>query len=275
MFLDLKQTKAYATYKQRKKAFQRWLSLPFYMGSVYRCPVCEANLARFKPIWKSFPRMLREHGFVYPIESIETCNLAAYSCPACGSSDRERLYALYLNDRLAFTSQPKPALCIDFAPSPALSKKLRAYSWLHYRTADLYRPGVDDQVDIMDMACYQNESVDLFICSHVLEHVSDDQKAMRELYRVLKPDGFGIVMVPLVIGVDATHEDPTITDEGLRWKYFGQGDHVRLYGRRDFVMRLGEAGLLVHQLGVSHFGAERFRRSGIHDNSILYIVERR
>jgi predicted SAM-dependent methyltransferase len=219
--------------------------------------------------------MLREHGFIHPIESIETCNVAAYSCPACGSSDRERLYALYLDDRLAPASQPKPALCVDFAPSPALSKKLRGHAWLHYRTADLYRPGVDDQIDIMDMTCYGDESVDVFICSHVLEHVPDDRRAMRELRRVLKPGGFGIVMVPLVVGVDETHEDLSITDPGLRWKYFGQGDHLRLYGRRDFVLRLEEAGFLVHQYGIEHFGTERFRQSGIHENSVLYIVERR
>jgi len=275
MFPDVKQTKAYATYKQRKKALQRWLSLPFYTGAAYRCSVCGANLSRFKPIWKSFPRLLREHGFIHPIESIETCNMAAYSCPACGSSDRERLYALYLEDRLTRMSHTAPALCVDFAPSDALSKKLRGYAWLTYRTADLYRPGVDDRIDITNMTCYGDESVDVCICSHVLEHVPDDRKAMRELCRVLKPDGFGIVMVPLVVGVDETHEDLSMTDPGLRWKYFAQGDHLRLYGRRDFVRRLEESGFRVHQFDIEHFGAECFRRSGIHENSILYVVERR
>jgi hypothetical protein len=80
------------------------------------------------------------------------------------------------------------------------------------------------------------------------------------------------VLVPLVIGVDETHEDPAIdTNEG-RWKYFGMGDHVRQYGRRDFVERLTASGFSVEQLGVDYFGRETFDRAGIAENSILYVV---
>ncbi len=94
---------------------------------------------------------------------------------------------------------------------------------------------------------------------------------MREIARVLKPDGFSLLLVPLVIGVDETHEDPNLNTDELRWKYFGMGDHVRQYGKRDFVERLEGAGLSVEQLGVAHFGAETFRRAGIADNSVLYV----
>ena len=112
----------------------------------------------------------------------------------------------------------------------------------------------------------------MFVCSHVLEHIPDDRKAMRELHRILKPDGFGIVMVPLVHGVDETHEDPAIDTIALRWKYFGLGDHVRQYGKRDFLARLASAGFAVDPLGIDHFGRQVFRRAGIAEDSVLYVV---
>ncbi len=274
MLSRLKRTAAYESFKQRKKAIQRWLNLPRYRGSQFRCPICNSGLRCFKPIWKSYVRTLQNHGFVYPLEAFETVNLAAYSCPACDASDRERLYALYLDERFVALDQGQTHTLVDFAASPGLSAKLRAIPWLRYRTADLSRPGVDDRVDIADLRVYRDASIDMFICSHILEHVPDDRKAMRELCRVLKPTGFGIVMVPLVVGVEKTHDDPTITDPGARWKYYAQGDHLRLYGRRDFVEGLEGAGFHVQQLGASHFGTERYRTAGIHENSVLYVVER-
>ena len=123
---------------------------------------------------------------------------------------------------------------------------------------------------------YADRSVDIILCSHVLEHIPEDRKAMAEIRRVLKPDGFAILLVPLVIGVDETHEDPSFdTDEALRWKYFGMGDHVRQYGKRDFIKRLETAGLQIEQLGIDYFGAEAFRRAGIADNSVLYVARPR
>ncbi len=273
MFLNLKRTNAYETYKQWKKAIQRYLSRPFYFGDRHKCPVCERNIRCFKPIWKPYPGMLREHGFIYPIESMETVNFSAYSCPVCDASDRERLQALYLDERIPSMEHDETAVCIDFAGSPGIAKKLRAIPWLRYRTADLCRPGVDDQIDITNMTVYLDASIDMFICSHILEHVPDDLRAMRELRRVLKPGGFGIVMVPLVVGVDETHEDLKITDPSLRWKYFAQDDHLRLYGGRDLVRRLELANFIVSRLGIDHFGDERFDTAGIHANSKIYVVE--
>ena len=88
---------------------------------------------------------------------------------------------------------------------------------------------------------------DIVYCSHVLEHVSEDRKAIRELWRVLRNGGLAIVLVP-VMG-DRTLEDPLVTDPSERKKLFGQEDHVRRYGR-DFVDRLREAGFTVAVTGV-------------------------
>lgn len=271
-----KLTAPYRGYKLKdfKKALVRRLNLPLYRGSEFECPVCDTRLNRFKPIYKSFPRKLRETGFVYPLESFETLNLAAYSCPSCDASDRERLYALYLRPRLAALEPGRRYRFIDFAPSLALSRLLRNIECLEYRTADYFRPNVDDQVDISNMPLYTDNSVDMFLCSHILEHVPADRAAMRELFRILKPGGFGIVMVPLIVGVTATQEDPAINTPIERWRYYGQDDHLRLYGTQDLVARLSAAGFGVRKLDQAHFGGDVFRRAGIADNSVLYVVEK-
>jgi hypothetical protein len=259
--------------KDLKKLILRKLMLPLYLGSQHDCPACGAHLRRFKAIWKSFPRKLNEHGFIYPLERFETMNWQAFSCPSCDCSDRERLYAMYLKAWLAKPRQAKPVI-IDFAPSLALSRWLRTDKTLSYRSADLYRPKVDDKIDITDMPEYTDNSINAFICSHVLEHISNDRSAMSELYRILKPDGFGIIMVPLIVGVDETSENTSVDSDSLRWKYYGQDDHVRLYGKADFIRRLQDTGFKVETLDKNYFGVDIFHRCGIGDNAVLYVVKK-
>ena len=261
--------------KDLKKLVVRKLKLPLYLGSQHDCPACGAHLRRFKPMWKSFPRKLKEHGFIYPLDQFETMNWQAYLCPSCDCSDRERLYALYLRAWLAehLSSQAKPVI-VEFAPSLALSMWLRTDKSVSYRSADLYRPNVDDKIDITNMPEYKDNSIDMFLCSHVLEHISNDCAAMSELYRILKSDGFGIIMVPLIVGVDETNEDTSVDSDALRWKYYGQNDHVRLYGKADFVKRLQDVGFKVEALDKNYFGVDRFQRCGIGDNAVLYVVKK-
>jgi ubiquinone/menaquinone biosynthesis C-methylase UbiE len=98
------------------------------------------------------------------------------------------------------------------------------------------------KMDITDIQ-YPDESFDTVICNHVLEHVSDDRKAMREFYRILKKDGWAVLLVPIA-DIDKTYEDFSITTEAGRLKAFGQGDHVRKYGR-DYIDRLKSVGFNV------------------------------
>ena len=227
---------------------------------------------RFEPIGWDFIALLNDVGYIQPIFQGETFDPVNYFCPFCKCSDRDRLYALFLEQ---YFQKLDPALrhrFIDFAPAPQLGKFIRSFPMLDYRSADLLIEGVDDRVDIMDMPLYESSSVTSFLCSHVLEHVPDDRKALRELFRILKPGGIGIIMVPINLLLRETYEDPTIVTPAERWKHFGQDDHLRIYAKSDFIGKMQSAGFTVHQLDISVFGTDTFNRHGIHRRSVLYVV---
>jgi SAM-dependent methyltransferase len=273
MLAAIKRSVPYTAFREWSKAVRRRAGLPTYRGTRYRCPICGVGLRAFKPMWKSYWIHSQQYDYIRSPFAMETFNLGAFSCPACDAYDRERLTALYLEHAFQSFDPRRRYRVIEFSPAHALPRMFKRYPFVEYRSADLTRNDVDDRIDLT--ACgYPDASVDVFLCSHVLEHIPDDRTAMRELHRILRADGFGILLVPLFPGVDETHEDPAITSIEERWKYFGGGDHVRQYGKRDFVNRLAQAGFHVDQLGVDHFGRDAFRTAGIAENSVLYVVRR-
>jgi SAM-dependent methyltransferase len=245
---------------QRRRA--REAILPF------RCPVCRKGVARFKPLPPFYDMQMEKYGYIHSTHLSETMNRWHYKCPHCDASDRDRLVALFLRERADAEGIGR---VLDIAPSRALSAMVKKLSPIEYRTADLLMDDVDDRLDIMDMSIYTEGSFEAVLCSHVLEHVPDDRKAMRELHRVLSPTGWAVLMVPINLGLQEVCEDPTVQDPALRWKYFGLDDHVRLYSKAGFVTRLEEAGFRVEQLGVEHFGRDTFGRNGIAERAVLYV----
>ena len=243
----------------------------------YHCNICDHRVFRYLPLSAVHPGTVankEKNGFRH---TQETFNEQEYACPFCGATDHDRFYALYLDELLAMDRWAKGIRIVDFAPVRCLSALIRKKLQKHpgtYRTADLFDPEVDDKVDLMDMAIYNDGQFDFFICSHVLEHVADDRKALRELFRILAPGGSGILMVPIALDVDVVDEDPTVTDEAERWRRFGQHDHVRLYSKQGFVERIRQAGFDVTELGGDHFGSEKLAPLAVLRDSVLYVVSR-
>ncbi|GAB7143430.1 class I SAM-dependent methyltransferase [Mycobacterium riyadhense] len=216
-------------------------------------------------------RTLAKHNFPYSLDDFETLNHRRYLCPVCGSTDRDRLYKLYI-DR--FLEPDGLRRVVEFAPAAPLSAFLRSRGDLQYRSADLMMPGVDDVVDITDMPNYADDSFDFFICSHVLEHVCDDGRALSELYRILAPGGRGIIMTPVTPN-GSFDEDPSVTDEGERWRRFAQGDHLRLYDRSTLCSRIRRHGFELFAVDQLTFSQEAFSRHAIAPGSVLYVVHKR
>jgi SAM-dependent methyltransferase len=191
-----------------------------YHGKKRYCPVCGKSSNHF-----------RQYGRV-PRDDAQ--------CAQCGALERHRLTWLFLQKRKnLFDGTPQKMLHV--APEPCFEPKLKAQLGGNYITADLFDPHVMVKMDICDIQ-YPDQSFDVIYCSHVLEHVLDDKQAMRELFRVLKTDGWAILNVPITD--NKTFEDSSILDPQERLKVFGQEDHVRRYGP-DYVDRLRETGFTV------------------------------
>ena len=163
--------------------------------------------------------------------------------PSTLSLERHRLLWLYLrNETDFFTSKTKKKV-LHFAPEQAFSKLFRNQKNLDYTTTDLFSPLADVKADICNLP-FEDNLYDIIFCNHVLEHISDDVKAMQELYRVLKPGGMGIFQIPQDLSRATTFSDDSITDQKERAKIFGQYDHVRIYGR-DYLDKLRSIGFTV------------------------------
>ena len=166
--------------------------------------------------------------------------------PSTLSLERHRLMWLFLRDNTTFFTATKKLKVLHIAPEQCFLDIFRKQQNLNYITSDLESPIADVKADICDLPFKENE-FDIVFCNHVLEHISNDIKAMQELYRVLKPGGFGIFQIPQDLSKAITFEDNTITDRKERAKLFGQYDHVRVYGR-DYFDKLRSIGFKVDEV---------------------------
>jgi SAM-dependent methyltransferase len=196
-------------------------------------------------------------------------------CPFCGSMERTRMLWTLLERRGVLKTG---AHVLHVAPEPGLRERLRAIKGIRYVAGDKHEPGYHYPLGTIDLDVtslpFPDATFDVIICSHVLEHVPDDRRAMRELHRVLKPGGIGLLVVPFDPRRAATLEDPSVTDPTERLRLFGQHDHVRLYGA-DYSDRLKDAGFGVEivDMTAGMDPAELFRL-GFSPRELLHVVTR-
>ena len=146
--------------------------------------------------------------------------------PGTLSLERHRLLWLYLNNETNFFSKTLKVLHI--APEQCFYNLFKNLKNINYTTFDLNSPLADIKGDICNLPFKEN-SFDFILCNHVLEHINDDKKAMKELYRVLNKNGTAILQVPINQKSSKTFEDSSIVDKKERIEKFGQYDHIRLY----------------------------------------------
>jgi ubiquinone/menaquinone biosynthesis C-methylase UbiE len=160
-----------------------------------------------------------------------------------------------------------PKKMLHVSPEKQFEKRLKKIPGLDYITADLNKPNVMVKMDLTNIQ-FSDNSFDIIFCSHVLEHIDDDRKAMRELCRVLKPSGWAAIMVPL--RDEKTFEDSSITDSTERKRIFGEADHVRRYGL-DIEEKLKEAGFSVTVLQLPDVvSGKNIARFGIRNQRVFF-----
>ncbi len=188
----------------------------FHSGNEYQCLICNKNLKHFIPT--------KHNDFL---------------CPNCGSLQRNRRLWQLLDAEFITPN----SVVLDFSPSRCLYRKLKQIKTIKYQSTDLSGDFIADyKFDITNLKIEDN-SLDLVICYHILEHIIDDTTAMKELYRVMKPSAKALVQTPFKEGT--TYEDFSIQSEKERLKHFGQEDHVRIYSVSGLKERLENCGFLV------------------------------
>jgi len=207
----------------RPSTVNRWLRTLFFRGQERFCCVCDSEVSKFGPYGHKVRQDVR--------------------CPICGCVERHRLTWRFFKERTNLFEAPKKKM-MHVAPEPAFERQLRSCAQIDYLTVDAQDEGVDQKVDLQALP-FAGGAFDVVHCSHVLEHVADDRKAMRELARVLSPRGWAMILVP--IWAEKSFEDPTIISSEERARVYGQWDHVRIYGP-DFEDRLIEAGFVFERV---------------------------
>lgn len=224
----------------------------FYKGRGKECPVCGARYRKFLP-----------YGYV--------TSRANALCPNCLSLERHRLLWLYLTRETdLMTTFPKT---LHIAPEVCILRHLKPHFNSHpgqYVTADLESPLADLHFDVQNIPLEDN-TFEVVICNHILEHVDNDRLALSELHRILKPGGWGIVLSPVELDYEATYEDDTITDPAERTRIFGQYDHRRIYGA-DYTDRLREAGFVAADIDFAATFTEAERALYALPKDHIYVV---
>ena len=233
--------------------FSKPISL-LYKGNNVECPVCKHTFSKFMP-----------YGY-------GKANRNNRLCPNCLSLERHRLLWLYLNNKTDFFTNKLTVLHI--APEQAFLKRFKKLENIQYTTADLESPIADVKTDIRDMYVFEDNKFDVIICNHVLEHIDKEQKALSELYRIMKPGAWAILQVPIDYSSESTFEDNSITDKKERERIFGQYDHVRNYGR-DYPERLRKAGFkVIEDDFVNSFSDAEINKYRFDKKEIIYLTEK-
>lgn len=200
---------------EKEETLRSWYSI-FYIGNKYECNICHKKLRKF----------------------IKLSNRDSL-CPNCGSLKRNRRLWSLLETELLI---PNGSI-LDFSPSRCLYRKLKKLKTINYKSTDLSGDFIaDHQFDITNLEIADN-SLDLIICYHILEHINDDVKAMEELFRVMKPGGKALIQTPYKDG--DIYEDNSIVSNEERLTHFGQEDHVRIYSVSGLTQRLESCGFMV------------------------------
>lgn len=226
----------------------------FYRGKGVQCTVCTREYKKFLPYGRG--NSARNNAL----------------CPSCQALERHRLIWLYLQEKTDFFQNKKKVLHI--APESCFINRFEKIHQNDYITADIESPLAKVKMDIHKIP-FEDNTFDVAFCNHVMEHVDDDIKAMSEIYRVLKPNGWAIIQIPFFdTNLQTTLEDKSINTPQERFKHYGQEDHVRMYGQ-DYGRRLEKAGFIVKEDDfVKTLSKEKVTKFALPAEEVIYFCKK-
>ena len=220
--------------------FLKWIPRPLLIQFSYPFRLCVDFLYRgnryHDPINERSYYSFFTYGYRSPRKNVLS--------PGTLSLERHRLIWLYLKNQTDFFT--KKASVLHIAPEQCFLSRFKKLNHLKYISTDLSSPIVDIQANIKNLP-FEDNSFDIVLCNHVLEHIDDDRQALKEIHRVLRKGGWGIIQVPLDQDRKETFEDDSITSKKERTQIFGQYDHLRIYGL-DYFDLLRSIGFVVEPI---------------------------
>ena len=169
-------------------------------------------------------------------------NVSRLWCPHCSSTDRERHLRLFF-DRLSIWPEFDGAAVLHMSPEPNLGSNILSRKPRRYIMGDLApaKPEIT-RIDLEAIPAAAG-SFDVLICNHMLEHVERPHVALAEAARVLRQGGRLVCQTPFASRLTRTFEEPQLQSPSDRLFFYGQDDHLRLYGS-DIEQMICDAGFV-------------------------------
>lgn len=236
-----------------------------------RCEVCgDWSLFRREP--RAIPQRLIDVWALTPAETEALITKETLGCVRCGAKLRARRIALAVMERFPDPEQARPESFRDWLKSDTAQRltiaELNRIDGLHEQLAvdhpglsyAEFLEGVAPGTVVEGVRCetlsgltYPDAAFDLVLTSETLEHVPDLDRALSEIARVLRPDGWHICTVPLrrelersyrrarpVEGASPELLTESVSHPGGDWGYFVYNELGQ-----DFAARMEAAGFAV------------------------------
>ncbi|MDG0974473.1 MAG: class I SAM-dependent methyltransferase [Crocinitomicaceae bacterium] len=244
---------------------KKQIRLMLHKGDKYICPFCNYSSRDLSIIGIDIPILIEKQ--------VVGGGKRFGGCYNCDATDRERLIYIYLTEKVKIFNAGKNQCILHIAPEKNLSRLLLDFCFNKYVCGDLFTEGYQypahvQNINVLNIP-YGDNTFDLIICNHVLEHIPTDLEAMKELQRVLKIGGQAVLQVPISKNSAQTFEDFSVTEPKQREIVFGQFDHVRIYGQ-DYVNRLEESGFKVRRINISN----EYMKYGLNIDEDIFICEK-
>ncbi len=235
------------------------------LDNKFQCPICGSTVYPLMSVGSPFP-ILTELQVIGAGPRLQKCH-------GCSSSDRDRLVYLYLRDIENIFSKDHASISVlHVAPENCIAEKFLDNSQIHYAAIDSFEHGYDYPEYIKKMHLlylkFEDHTIDLVLCNHVLQDISDDISALKEIYRVLVPGGKAILQVPISPVIDSIMEHKGYLSEEECIKRYGQRFHKRIYNVEGYIARLKSIGFMVEVVKIS----KHYPIASVNQNEILFIA---
>ena len=237
------------------------------LDNKFKCPLCGCAIYPLYNVGSPF--------LVLSELQVIGAGVRPQKCHGCNSSDRDRLVFLYLRDiEKIFHEGHSKVFVLHVAPESCIAEKFINSPHVQYKAVDSFEHGYEyppyiEEMDLLELKI-DNCSIDIILCNHVLQDISDDISALKEIYRVLANGGRAILQVPISPIINKIMEHTGNLSEEECTKSYCQRFHKRIYNESGYIERLNSVGVKVEVLRVS----DSYPNESVNPKEALFIAKK-